>query len=583
MKIYLRLLQYVKPYIKRIIITFFVMIITAILTALSFYIIKPVIDKILANPDKQEAIKYITVLPLAIIIIYALKGIFMFSQHYLINWTGNRVILDIRYKLYCHITDLSMRFFNNQKIGTLISRITNDVNSLHGALSNVLGNVIGAVLNILGLVIMMFYLNWKLALIAIVVFPIAVYPIVKFGKRMKMAAIGLQQKMGDITSVLNESFNGIRVVKAFGMEKYERDRFNSDLWKYFVYDMKAVRAVAMASPIMETIGAIGIAAIVLLAGKAVIAGTLTTGTFFAFIAAITGLYPQAKKLNDMNNTIQVALASAERVFQVLDIKPDIIDSPDAIEKIEFNSLIEFKEVSFSYNKGEQVLNSIGFKIMKGQVFAVIGPSGAGKTTIADLLARFYDVDSGEILIDGINIKKIKISSLRKLIGIVTQDVILFNDTIKNNIAYGNPDFNEEKIIEAAKAANAHDFIIKQENGYNTLIGDRGVKLSGGQRQRIAIARAILRNPPVLILDEATSSLDSESEILVQEAINNLMKNRTTFVIAHRLSTVRNADYIIVLDKGKIVEEGAHNILYQNNGLYKKLYDMQFKLDEKTNI
>ncbi len=580
MKTYLRLLQYVKPYTKRIIITFFVMIMTAILTALSFYIIKPVIDKILANPDKQEAMKYITVLPVAIIIVYALKGVFMFAQHYLINWTGNRVILDIRYKLYCHITDLSMRFFNNQKIGTLISRITNDVNALHGALSNVLGNVISAILNILVLVIMMFYLNWKLALISIFVFPIAVYPIVQFGKRMKMAAIGLQQKMGDITSVLNESFNGIRVVKAFGMENYERQRFNSDLWKFFVYDMKAVRAVAMASPVMETIGAIGIAAIVLLAGKAVIAGTLTTGTFFAFIAAITGLYPQAKKLNDMNNTIQVALASAERVFQILDEKPDIIDLPDSIEKNEFNSVIEFKDVYFSYNKGEQVLKAINFKIIKGQVFAVVGPSGAGKTTIADLLARFYDVDSGEILIDGINIKKIRIGSLKKLIGIVTQEVILFNDTIKNNIAYGNPEFGEEKIIEAAKAANAHDFIIKQSEGYNTLIGDRGVKLSGGQRQRIAIARAILRNPPILILDEATSSLDSESEILVQEAINNLMKSRTTFVIAHRLSTVRNADKIIVLDKGVIVEEGNHKDLYDKDGLYKKLYDMQFKLDEK---
>ncbi|MCX8093485.1 MAG: ABC transporter ATP-binding protein/permease [Candidatus Goldbacteria bacterium] len=583
MQTYFRLLQYVKPYIKRIIITFFVMIMTAVLTALSFYIIKPVIDKILANPDKQEAVKYITILPLAIVIIYALKGIFMFSQHYLINWIGNRVILDIRYKLYCHIMDLSMRFFNNQKIGTLISRITNDVNSLHGALSNVLGNIIGAVLNILGIVIMMFYLNWKLALIAIVIFPIAVYPIVKFGKRMKMAAIGLQQKMGDITSVLNESFNGIRVVKAFGMEEYERNRFNDDLWKYFVYDMKAVRTVAMASPIMETIGAIGIAVIVLLAGKAVIAGTLTTGTFFAFIAAITGLYPQAKKLNDMNNTIQVALASAERVFQILDIKPDIVDEPDAVEKNDFNNMVEFKNVCFSYNKNEQVLFSINFKIKKGQIFAVIGPSGAGKTTIADLLARFYDVDSGEILIDDINIKKIKLSSLRKLIGIVTQDVILFNDTIRNNIAYGHPEIEETKIIEAAMAANAHNFIIKQENGYNTLIGDRGVKLSGGQRQRIAIARAILRNPPILILDEATSSLDTESEVLVQEAINNLMKNRTTFVIAHRLSTVRNADYIIVIDKGRIVEEGTHNSLYQNNGLYKKLYDMQFKLDDEQEI
>ncbi|HDQ26353.1 MAG TPA: ABC transporter ATP-binding protein [bacterium] len=581
MKTYLRLLQYVKPYLPRLFMTFGVMVVAAALTALSFYIIKPVIDKILANPDKEEALRYIKILPIGIILVYGFKGIFLFLQHYLINWISNRIILDIRDILYRHVTGLSMRFFNSQKTGTLISRITNDVSLVHGALANVLGNIIGAFLNIAGLVGLMFYLNWKLTLIAIVVFPLAVYPITKFGKRMRMAARGMQEKMGDITSVLNESFNGIRIVKAFGMEEYERKRFAADLRKFFDYDMKAVRAVALASPIMETIGAAGIAAIVFVAGQAVIGGELTAGTFFAFVAALTGLYPQAKKLNDMNNVIQRAIAAAERVFSTLDTKPDVVDSENAVELTAFNSSIEFRDVRFSYNKGDETLKGLNFTIKKGQVFAVIGPSGAGKSTTADLLSRFYDPDSGAILIDGKNLREIKLSSLRDMIGIVTQETILFNDTIKSNIAYGKPGIDEDELIAAAKAANAHNFIMEQPEKYETLIGDRGVRLSGGQRQRLAIARAILKNPPILILDEATSSLDSESEILVQDALNNLMKNRTTFVIAHRLSTVRNADRIIVIDGGMITEEGVHEGLYAKGGVYTRIYNLQFKREKEN--
>ncbi|PKL90549.1 MAG: lipid A export permease/ATP-binding protein MsbA [Candidatus Goldiibacteriota bacterium HGW-Goldbacteria-1] len=579
MKTYLRMLQYVKPYLARIIIALCVMVITAGLTAASFYVIKPVIDKILANPDKAEALRYIRLLPIAVILIYALKGVFLYIQGYLINWIGNKIIWDMRNSLYRHITNLSMRFFNNQKMGVLISRITNDVTLMQGAVANVLGNLIGSVLNIIGLVSLLFYLNWFLALMAIIVFPIAVLPIIQFGKKMKAAARGTQEKMGDITAVLNESFNGIRIVKAFGMEEYERRRFNSDLQRFFDYTMRGVRASSLSSPTMETIGAIGIAAIIFVAGSAVINGTLTTGTFFAFIAAITGLYPQVKKLNDMNNVIQQALSAGERVFEILDTKPEINDLPGAKEYPEFKNSITFTDVKFAYNPGENVLKGINLEIKKGQVFAVVGPSGSGKSTTADLLARFYDPHEGEIKIDGIDIRHIKQEALRKLIGIVTQETILFNDTIKANIAYGDGEINETKVLDAAKAANAHDFIVKQPEAYETMIGDRGVRLSGGQRQRLAIARAILKNPPILILDEATSSLDSESEILVQEAINNLMKNRTTFVIAHRLSTVRNADKIVVIDGGVIKEEGKHEELLAKNGIYTKLYNMQFKLHE----
>ena len=577
MKTYLRLLRYVRPYIPRVMAALLFMLFTAGLTAMSIYIIKPVIDKIFMEKN-QDLLK---ILPLVLIGIYAAKGITTYCQSYLINNVGSKIILDMRDQLYTHITGLSMSFFNNQKIGILISRITNDVNLVQGAIANVLGNVIGSFLNIAGLTSLLFYLNWKFALISIIIFPIAVIPIVKFGKKMRSASKGTQEKMGNITAILNESFNGIRIVKAFGMENYERKRFKEELRRFYDYAMRGIRASSMSSPVMETIGAVGISGLILVAGTAVINDQLSTGTFFAFIGALTGLYPQIKKLNDMNNVIQAALSAAERVFSVLDTKPDIVGIEGSKECDEFRDSVEFKNAKFSYLENIKVVDDVSCKINKGEIFAVVGPSGAGKSTLADLLARFYDVTGGEITIDGVNIKDVSIKSIRNMIGIVTQETILFNDTVKNNIAYGHEEIDNKKVEEAAKAANAHKFIEEMTEKYDSLIGDRGVKLSGGQRQRIAIARAILKNPPILILDEATSSLDSESEILVQEAINNLMKNRTTFVIAHRLSTVRNADKIVVIDRGKILEQGKHDALIEKNGLYTKLYNMQFKLSENS--
>jgi ATP-binding cassette, subfamily B, bacterial MsbA len=576
------LVTYVKPYLKRLIIAILFAVFTALLTALSMYLIKPVIDQIFTFKDKAAALKYITMLPIALIIVFALKGLSTYLQNYYINWVGSRIILDMRNQLYTHVTGLSMNFFNNNKIGILISRITNDVQMVQGAIANVFGSVISSVFNIIGLVVLLFILQWKFALISIIVFPVAVLPIVWFGKKLKAASRGAQEKMGDITSVLTESFNGIRVVKAFGMEEYERKRFFSDIERYFNFNMKAVKAYAMSSPVMETIGAIGISALIFIAGSAVINDQLTTGTFFAFIGALTGLYPQIKKLNDTNNVIQQAIAAAERVFQVIDTAPEITEAPDAKELKDFKNEIEFTKVRFAYTEGVEVIRNVSFKIKKGEVFAVVGPSGGGKSTLADLLARFYDPTDGSITIDGVDLTKLKTSSLRDMIGIVTQETILFNDTIRNNIAYGHAATDEARVIEAAKAANAHKFISEIAEGYGAQIGDRGVKLSGGQRQRLAIARAIMKNPPILILDEATSALDSESEILVQEAINNLMKNRTTFVIAHRLSTVRNADNIIVVDRGEITERGKHSELLARGGTYTKLHNMQFKLQDGGN-
>ncbi|MEI7640279.1 MAG: ABC transporter transmembrane domain-containing protein [bacterium] len=580
MKTYLRLMTYVKPYTRRVVFALIFLLLTSILTALSVYVIKPVIDKILANPDKTEANYYLKLLPLAIILVYFLKGICTYIQSYLINWVGNKIIVDMRSQLYNHITGLSMRFFNNEKIGILISRITNDVTMVQGSMSNVLGNLIGSFFNITGLVILVFYLNWKMALLSLIVFPVAVFPIIKLGKRMKQSARKSQEKMGDLTATLNETFNGIRVVKAFGMEKYENNRFKLELDRLFGHIMTGVRASSIASPIMETIGAFGIAAIIWYSGSQIIGGQMTTGTFFSFIAALLGLYPQIKKLNDMNNTIQGSMAAAERIFSVIDTAPDIVNDRHAVAFTEFKKEIDIKAVKFSYDKGRPVINGINFKIKKGMVVAVVGPSGGGKSTVADLLPRFYDVDFGKISFDGIDVKKIKIESLRAMVGIVTQETILFNDTIKNNIAYGQENISEEKLIEAATAANAYEFIRRMPKRFETMIGDRGVKLSGGQRQRLAIARAVLKNPPVLILDEATSALDSHSEVLVQKAINNLMKNRTTFVIAHRLSTIRHADIILVMASGKIVERGTHLGLLKKGGLYTELHDMQFNMTKE---
>jgi len=421
--------------------------------------------------------------------------------------------------------------------------------------------------------------NWKLTLLIFALLPVTGLILAKIGDSLKRKSIRSQEQIADITSILDETFGAMRIVKAFGMEDYEIKRFRDGERNYFSILTSLVRRRALAAPITEFIGVVTITIILYFIGSEIVNGksTMTPGAFFVYLGIFFQMMPSIKLFGQMFNSVQEGIAASERVFSILDTKPKIIDSPDAVELNSFESHIEFKEASFRYEKSDLILKNINLKINKGEILAIVGPSGAGKSSLVDLIPRFYDTETGSVLIDGTDIRKIKISSLRALMGIVTQETILFNDTIRNNIAYGMKEIGLENIIEASQAANAHSFINEMSNGYDTIIGDRGVKLSGGERQRLSIARALLKNPPILILDEATSSLDTQSELLVQQAIERLMKGRTSIVIAHRLSTIKNADKIIVINNGEIVEHGSHDQLISQDGLYKKLYNMQFKL------
>ncbi|MDZ4163530.1 MAG: lipid A export permease/ATP-binding protein MsbA [Smithellaceae bacterium] len=570
MDIFKRLLRLAKPHWAKFLLAMLCMVGVGASTSSMAFLVKPVLDEIFLEKN-QAAIRW---LPLMIILVYLVKGLCTYLQHILMSFIGQRVVADLRALLYRRIQIQPLSFFTGNPTGVLISRITNDVSYIQGAVSEAVTSLFKDTFTLAFLIFVVFYRDWQLALVAMLIFPLTVYPIAKFGRMMRKVATRTQVRMGSIVSLLQETISGIRIVKAFNMEEYENKRFSAENEQLFKLTMKTVKVNSISSPFMEFLGGLGVAAIVFYGGYQVIQGTSTPGTFFSFLAALIMLYEPIKRLTNVNNTIQQGLAGAERVFSLIDREPEIKNAPAARELPRISREIQLEGVSFAY-EDEAVLRDINLSIPVGRAVAFVGISGGGKTTLVNLIPRFYEVSSGLVLIDGNDIREVTLESLRAQIAIVTQQTILFNDTLRNNIAYGDIEKSEEDIVRAAKAAYAHDFIMKLPAGYDTLIGEQGVKLSGGERQRISIARALLKDAPILILDEATSSLDTEGEKEVQSALEVLMKGRTTLVIAHRLSTIRNVERIYVLVAGRIVEEGAHEELLARDGEYRKLYDLQF--------
>ncbi len=571
MEAFKRLLLMAKKYYLRFILAAICMVIAGGLQSALPLISKPAIDKIFVSKDMGA----LTWIPFAIVGIFLFKGLCNYGQNILMSSIGLRIVADLRNKLYECIQRQSLSFFTGHPTGVLMSRITNDVLSVQSAASEAVTALVKDTFTLVCLVGVIFYTDWKLALLAMIVFPLTVYPIAWFGRKMRKVTTSTQITMGTLNSLLQETIAGTRIVKAFCMEKYESDRFGAENERLFKLNMKTVTINAISSPLMDFLGGLGIAAVIFYGGYNVVQGYSTPGTFFSFIAALLMLYEPVKRLTNVNNTINQGIAGADRIFSIIDRVPDIIDKTDAQALPPIQNSIDLQNVSFRYEE-KPVLKNINLSIRAGEVVAFVGMSGGGKTTLVNLIPRFYDVSGGRVLIDGRDIRDVTLSSLRGQIAIVTQQTILFNDTVRNNIAYGDIRTTEEEIYRAAKAANAHDFIMRLPNGYDSNIGELGTKLSGGEKQRISIARAILKDAPILILDEATSSLDTEAEIEVQDALDNLMKGRTTLVIAHRLSTIRNADRIIALVNGEIVEEGNHDTLMARKGEYYRLYNLQFK-------
>lgn len=511
-------------------------------------------------------------LAIAVLIVFFLKGLFEFFQRYLMEWVGQSVVKDLRDKLYEHFHTLSIGFFSGARTGELISRITNDMLVVHQAVSHVVVDIFLQPLSIMFMLFVVFFMNWKLALIVFLVFPLIFLPLLNHGHKIRRTSRRIQGLLASLTAIIQETFSGIRVVRAFGMEKYEVEKFERENQSVLDANIKMLKSLSLVRPMIEFVGALSVSATLIL-GAAVFHMELPH--ILGFCTGVFLLYDPVKKLGQVNNRLQMGTAAAERIFSILDTRPKVADSPQAVVIPRMSDCLRYDGVSFAYDN-DLVLRDISFEVKRGQIVAFVGPSGAGKTTIFNLLLRFYDPSSGSITIDGMDVRNATTASLREQMAIVSQEVILFNDTIGANIAYGRPETPMPQIIEAAKAANAHGFISALAEGYETPVGERGIKLSGGERQRIAIARAILKDPEILILDEATSALDTEAERLVQGAVSRLMAGRTVLVIAHRLSTVLNADTIIVLEKGRIVQKGPHRDLLQQGGPYRTLYEMQFK-------
>ena len=574
MTLYLRILSYIKPYMHRLIFAMF----CTIMAAGNLYIpwiIKDMIDEVLA--DKNGTM--LNWIAASIIAIFVVRGLFWYGQNYLMSYVGQSVIIDIRAAVFKKLQRLSVSFYDKNKTGTIMSYVTNDVNALQSAMVENTIEMITEGFILIGSVVAMIYLDWRLTLFTVCTFPVVLWFMEFFGKKIRKTGGRIQECTADITSVLQESVASARVIKSFVREDYEVDRFDVENRANFRANMKNAQLMATLTPVVELVAAIGVTMIIWYGGNNVINGTITAGSLVAFLTYAVNISNPIKRLTRVIGNIQKALAAAQRVFMIIDMPEEIAESRDAKQLPEVSGKVEFQNVSFAYDDKVNVITDLSFSVKPGEVIAIVGPSGAGKSTIANLLPRFYDVNKGDIKIDGHSVREVTLDSLREQVGIVPQETMLFNGSVYNNILYGRRDATKEEIEAAAKAANAHDFIMQLTDGYETKLGDRGVNLSGGQRQRIAIARAILKNPRILILDEATSALDTESERVVQEALDRLMVGRTSFVIAHRLSTVKNADKILVLEKGNLVESGTHDELLALDGLYAHLYKIQYRNKE----
>lgn len=573
MRLYLRLLEYMRPYWGRLIAAAVFSGAVAALTGAYAWLVRPALDEIFINKN----VTWLVFLPVALMAVSVLKGVCGYGQSYLMIYVGSRVVTDIRQQLFGHLMRLPIGFHLKNPSSRMMSRVINDVNWIQNAVSGVLKDLFQQSLTFMVLLGVILYQNWKLALFAIIVIPLSAYPMVRFGNQLRKIATTGQERTADMSTALQETLTGIRIVKGFTREDAEGERFTKYNEAYFRTNMKSTQVSSITSPVLEAVGIIGVAGIIWYGGSQVINGVMTPGTFFSFLTAVFLMYTPIKRVASANNTIQQALAAADRVFNVLDVATEAAQDTGTRELDGVRSTIDLRNVSFRYEGIEAwALHDLSVTVKTGEVLAIVGSSGAGKTTLVNLIPRFYDPTEGAILIDGVDLREIRLPAIRRQIGIVSQETLLFDDTVRNNIAYGRDEVTEEAITDAAKAAYAHEFIMRLPNGYDTLIGENGVKLSGGERQRLAIARALLRNPPILILDEATSSLDTESERMVQMALANLMKGRTTFVIAHRLSTVQRADRIAVLAGGCLVEIGRHEELLAKAGVYQRLYQMQFQ-------
>ncbi len=610
-----RFLSYFKPYYGTLAASFLILFFVAVLWELNTAVAKLIMDgplkeettisKVEKKSLKKDRLKFVTnfknkvkkyldekgltekinlksdktgdvfVIILLILSLYFIKGIATFLGYFLLGVTGHKVIRDLRNDLYSSIINQSVSFFDKYHSGTLISRITNDVYIIQNAVTTKIGDLVKESMFLILIILAIFYIDYRLSLLLLFIIPLIVVPVILISKAIRKATTLSQKKMAEMTNILKETISGSRIVKAFAMENFEIKKFMQKNYEFFKANVKLVAATVASSPIMELVGAISLSMVIVYGNIKIKSGEMTTGTFMTYITNVLLLYSPIRRLNKVNNELQQAISALKRVFSLMDEKNPILSPKNPVEFPKSIEEVEFKNVSFSYDGKKKVLDNVNLKARKGETIAIVGSSGDGKTTLVNLIPRFYDCTEGEITINGTNIRKFDLYQLRNNIGIVTQETILFDDTVFNNIAYGRSDIPIEKVEHAAKLAYAHDFIIKMKNGYHTNIGESGVFISGGQRQRVAIARALLKNPPILILDEATSALDTESEVLVQKALENLMKNRTTFVIAHRLSTIRNADRIYVISKGKIVEVGTHEELLKKEGVYKRLYNIQF--------